>query len=395
MSTLPQNLTNGNTQNLLIAKIAIGSVLDGNAPNGADPAEMGAYATPYAEMARAWQDGGTDAARRVFNACTAQMPELIKLIAGDGALPKRQTAFSAAELLSTQFPDIAWSVPGLIPVGLAFLAGRPKMGKSWLSLQIAAAVGSGGQVLGRKVDAGRVLYLALEDSPRRIQDRLRKQHAGSNAQIDFRFDWQPLTGQGSSDLVTALGTGGYKLIVVDTISRALGRADQMDAADMNVTMGVLQRITLDYNITMLLVDHHRKSNGANADVIDDVMGATSKAAVADAALGIYRERGKTEAVLRVTGRDVEDSETAIKFDPLTGCWQMVGDASGVRTESVQADILTAISELGSKATIKQVADWLRRDKSNTFREIQELVAKGKLTRLEKSGRQVLYKIAEE
>lgn len=383
------------TPNSELARTAIGAILDGQSPNGTNPADLGKWATVYSEMARAWQDGGTEAARRVFNGCAVQSPELIKLIAGVVERPKRQTAFSAAELLSAQFPDIAWSVPGLIPVGLAFLAGRPKMGKSWLSLQIAVAVGSGGMVLGRKVEPGRVLYLALEDSPRRIQDRLRKQHADHTAQIDFRFEWKPLTADGTADLLTALDQDPYKLIVVDTISRALGRADQMDAADMNVTMGVLQRITLDHNITMLLVDHHRKSAGINADVIDDVMGATSKAAVADAALGIYRERGKTDATLRVTGRDVEDSETAIKFDPATGCWQVVGDASSVRTGTVQSAILTAITESGGKATVTQIAKWLDRKKSNVHAEVQELVAKDKLKRLEATGREVFYSIVSE
>ena len=383
------------TQSSELARAAIGAILDGQSPNGTNPADLGKWATVYSEMVRAWQAGGTEAARRVFNGCTVQSPELIKLIAGVVERPKRQTAYSASELLAAQFPDIAWSVPGLIPVGLAFLAGRPKMGKSWLSLQIAVAVGSGGMVLGRKVDPGRVLYLALEDSPRRIQDRLRKQHADARTQIDFRFDWRPLTDDGIADLITALDQVHYRLIVIDTISRALGRADQMDLADMNVTMGVLQRITLDHNITMLLVDHHRKSAGVNADVIDDVMGATSKAAVADAALGIYRERGKTDATLRVTGRDVEDSETAIKFDPATGCWQVVGDASSVKTGTVQSSILTAITERGGQATVTQIAKWLDRKKSNVYAEVQELVAKGKLKRLEQKGKEVFYSIVSE
>lgn len=386
-------MANSKTQDDTIARVAICAILDGQSPNGADPSTMGKWATVYSEMVRAFESGGLKAARQTFNVYTVQCPELIKLIAG--VSEKRQTAYSAAELLAAQFPEIEWSVPGLLPVGLAFLAGRPKMGKSWLALQIAVAVGSGGVVLTRKVDPGRVLYLALEDSPRRIQDRLRKQHADHTAQIDFRFEWKFLTAEGTADLVSALNQTHYKLIVVDTISRALGRADQMDAADMNVTMGTLQRICIDNNITMLLIDHHRKSAGFNADVIDDVMGATSKAAVADVALGIYRERGKTEATLKITGRDVEDSETAMRFDPVTGCWQIVGDASSVRSGTVQSSILTAITESGGKATVTQIAKWLDRKKSNVHAEVQELVAKGKLNRLEQTGKEVFYSIVSE
>jgi hypothetical protein len=58
-----------------------------------------------------------------------------------------KTTWTAAELLATQFPEPRWAVPDLVPVGLSFLAGRPKVGKSWLALQMAIAVGTGGRVL--------------------------------------------------------------------------------------------------------------------------------------------------------------------------------------------------------------------------------------------------------
>ena len=52
------------------------------------------------------------------------------------------------------------------------LAGRPKAGKSWLALNLAEAIANGGKVLGVDVEQGDVLYLALEDNPRRLQQRL-------------------------------------------------------------------------------------------------------------------------------------------------------------------------------------------------------------------------------
>lgn len=384
------------------AKTAISALLAGNAPGTVDLSGMKEYASVYSEMLRAYLDAertqtgsGAAAARQVFNGCVVAMPKLIPLISGTSEREKRRTAYSAAELLAAQFPPIQWAVPGLIPVGLSILAGRPKMGKSWLSLQIAVAVGSGGMVLGRRVDQAKVLYLALEDSERRIQDRLMKQRADAGALIDFRFDWRPLAAEGMNDLATEIDRGGYKLIVIDTISRALGRADQMNQADMNVTMGLLQRITLDRGVTTLLVDHHRKSAGFGGDVIDDVMGATSKAAVADAALGLYRERGERGATLKVTGRDAEDCEIAIEFDKELGCWQPLGDANTVKADSVQAQIMTAIEEMGGRATVKQVADWLKRERSNVYTEVQELANKGKLERMAKVGREVFYSIVDD
>ncbi len=371
------------------ARHAIGNILDGLSPNGADPAHLGGYAECYQEMVRAHAAGGTEAARRVFVAYAERDPAFAALRAAD---PDTKQVWTTADLLTAVFPPPKWSIPGLVPVGLNILAGRPKLGKSWLGLQFAVAVGSGGVALGHIVERGKVLYLALEDNPRRVQDRLRKQQAQPGAAIDFRFEWQPLTGTGTADLLAAIDGHGYTLIVIDTISRALGRADQMDQADMNVTLGALQRVAIEREVAILMVDHHRKSGASGAgDVIDDVMGATSKAGVADNALGLYRKRGEKTATLKVSGRDVDDQEMALGWDAQLFCWQLAGDAAGVKSESVQADIIVALNEMGGAATVTRVANWLNRDKGNIYREMQELVVKGEIRRgATKQGREVVY-----
>lgn len=305
--------------------------------------------------------------------------------------------WSVAALLSTQFPDPVWAVPGLLPAGLVVLAGRPKLGKSWLALQMAVAVGTGGMVLDRKVDQGKVLYLALEDNPRRLQDRLGKQQAPAVTTVDFHFEWPALVergglNRGTEALKTTIAAGGYKLVVIDTISRALGHADQLDQSDMNAAFGALQRMAIENDICLLLVDHHRKSAGGAGDVIDDVMGATSKVGVADAAIGIYRQRGQKEARLKVAGRDVEDQELIIKFDGELFSWQLVGNADDVRADSMAADILLALEEMGGSATVTKLARWLGKQAPNVAREVGELVARGKLIRGEKTGREQPYQL---
>ena len=80
------------------------------------------------------------------------------------------------ELLQTTFPELDWIVPNLLPEGFSILGGRPKVGKSWLAMQISHAVITGGQVFGQKVSKGKVFYLALEDNPRRLHRRMRQQH---------------------------------------------------------------------------------------------------------------------------------------------------------------------------------------------------------------------------
>ena len=51
------------------------------------------------------------------------------------------------------------------------LGGSPKVGKSWMALQLCLAVCDGKGFLGRKTAQAEVLYLALEDGPQRLHSR--------------------------------------------------------------------------------------------------------------------------------------------------------------------------------------------------------------------------------
>ena len=83
--------------------------------------------------------------------------------------------FSAKELNDMHFEPIKYVVPGIIVEGLTLLAGKPKIGKSWLLLHAAIAVARGGFTLGDiHCTEGDVLYCALEDNLRRLQSRMTK-----------------------------------------------------------------------------------------------------------------------------------------------------------------------------------------------------------------------------
>src|SRR5215212_685192 len=85
------------------------------------------------------------------------------------------TTMSATELMRLELPPVKWAVPGVLPEGVAILAGKPKMGKSWLALGLCVAVAAGGRALGKiPVEQGAALYLGLEDQKRRLQRRLKK-----------------------------------------------------------------------------------------------------------------------------------------------------------------------------------------------------------------------------
>jgi predicted HTH transcriptional regulator len=91
--------------------------------------------------------------------------------------------------------------------------------------------------------------------------------------------------------------------------------------------------------------------------------------------------------------------TALEYDAPGPFWpaqgrfwrrQLSGTAAGVKSDSLQAEILEELDELGGEATAADLAKRINRDRSNVRKELLELVAKGAVARCEKVGREVHY-----
>lgn len=304
---------------------------------------------------------------------------------------------SADTILETSWPVPVWAIPNILTAGLGILAGVPKVGKSWLALQIAQAVAAGGRVFGEKVAQGNVLYVALEDSPRRLQDRMAKQGWPKGLAADFitigEFPKQigDLRKGGADKLAAFIQERGYSLVVIDTLARSVG-GDQLDYQQMTRGLTPLQEMAHAKNCCVLLLDHHKKPNGMISDVISDILGSTAKGATADTALGLYRERGKAGAKLAITGRDVEEKTLALTFDRVTGCWQFDGDADALELTDSRQQLLAAIGGLG-KATIPDIVEATGRNKGTLYRVLQDMVTAGLLSTVAGS-RGVVYYIKE-
>ena len=87
--------------------------------------------------------------------------------------------------------------------------------------------------------------------------------------------------------------------------RGAGIADQLDIGQMTNLMGELQWTSISTGATILVLDHYRKALRGGINPVDDLLGATAKAAVADVLMGLYKEQGRRTATLAITGRDIE------------------------------------------------------------------------------------------
>lgn len=273
-----------------------------------------------------------------------------------------RTAWTAAEIMAMDFPEPRWAIPGLVAEGVTLLAGAPKIGKSWLALNISTAVALGGKALG-KVDVlgGDVLYLALEDTPRRLQSRLTKVLANATPpdRLTFAVHCEPLPLGGSERIATWLDAHpDARLVVVDVFARVRGMApNNLSSYDADyLAMRSLKHLADEYGVAIVVVHHTRKAQ--SEDFLDAVSGTNGLAGSADAVLVLRRSRGKAAAELHVTGRDVEEAEYALDFDPRFGIWQMLdGPASDYSLGDTRRAILDYLRK-ASTGTPKQIADAL-------------------------------------
>jgi hypothetical protein len=295
--------------------------------------------------------------------------------------------WSVAELLDTEFPEPKWAIPGIFCEGLSIIGGRPKVGKSWLMLQAAWSVGVGGRFFDQKVERGNVLYLALEDSPRRLKDRIKAMGIGHEANITFVNRWAPLQDKGLSDLVAEFEVIDYRMAIIDTLTRAIPGIDQRkNGAAVGRVFDELQRLALNRSMCLVMVDHTRKPSSFAADPIDDIMHTSEKTAISDAILALYKQQGAS--ILLGRGRDMEDVEYTIKFDPFTHAWQV---ETPELTENFD-DILDTLEVLG-KCQLGEIVKTTGQNRGSVYKRLRRLVELDMVTR-DSIGRNVFYERVE-
>lgn len=324
-------------------------------------------------------NGGADITRQImkYSASTD-----LRALTGGSSEDDILGLLSADHILTQEFPEPIWAIPGLLPVGLAILAGAPKVGKSWLALQFAQSVASGGYALDQKVDKGAVLYLALEDTARRLKTRMNAQKWPRGLCADFMtlgafYDQVgDLRNGGGEKLARRIEARSYRLVVIDTLSRAIF-GDQQDVREMTSWLSPLQEIAHAQSCALVLIDHHRKSSGFEPDAIADILGSTAKGAMADTSLGLYRERGKPGARLAVTGRDVEEKTINLFFDATTSAWQVERGADGLTDQ--RKELLEVLEAIGPAGTA-ELEEATGRNRGNVYKQLAELEKIGKVAR---------------
>lgn len=274
--------------------------------------------------------------------------------------PVTQTldTISATDLQRKDIPPIKFIVDDLLPTGLNILASPPKYGKSWMVLALCLAVATGGRFLGYSTNKCGCLYLALEDSQRRLKSRMNKLLDGKSAPAEFHFATTAY--DMDNGLFDQLGDFLKKhpdtaLIVIDTLQRVRGSVHGREgsyAADYR-EVGALKAFADSHNVAVLLVHHLRKMKD-DGDPFNMISGTNGIMGAADTTMVLTREkRGADHTILSIVGRDVESSDSILQFNKESCYWENLGDSDWFTVQQARRDYQESPVVTTIKGLLKQ------------------------------------------
>lgn len=278
----------------------------------------------------------------------------------------------ADELNSVELENPFYIVENILPTGLALLVSPPKYGKSWYSLDLCISVATGTKFIGFNTIKSDVLYLALEDSNNRLQERMRKVLNGRTPPkgMAMSISAEPLD-HGLIDQLTQYirENPETKLIVIDTFQKIRGSANKGESAYSTDyrECSALKTFADKEKICLLLVHHMRKMRDVS-DTFANISGTAGITGAADTMIVMSKEkREDINTKLSLTGRDVEMQDYQIQFNKTTCRWSLIGTAEEVEKTKV-------IEEYNNNPLIQTIRQLLKQYKEGWSGSASELIS---------------------
>ncbi len=241
-------------------------------------------------------------------------------------MTKKFDIIDGETLIDTYIEPTKFIVEGLIAPGLHILSGAPKIGKSWMAFWLCLQVAKGEPVWKFETSQGTTLYLALEDSLERVQDRL----------TDMTYDAPPslCITLLSESIVTGLEEQirnfvnehpDTNLIIIDTFQKIRSISNDNAYAVDYKDVGFLKRIADELKIAIILIHHIRKEY--HDDPVSMVSGTNGITGAADSVFVLKKSKRNSEnATLCCTGRDIAYRELELHFESEGKVWNLIKDS---------------------------------------------------------------------
>ena len=236
------------------------------------------------------------------------------------------TVIDGETLMDKRLPPAKFCVESLIPRGLCILGGAPKVGKSWFVLDLCVHIARGEPLWEFPVTKGEVLYFCLEDSERRIQERLNivtddvppgLYFATGNTSIESGLcDFIRKFKQEHPDVT---------FVAIDTFQLIRAQSSEISYSNDYAELQPLRLLAAELDITLLLVHHLRKTG--DKDPVNKLSGSTAIAGAVDAIFVLEKfERIEKAASLYASGRDIRDLTVYLKMNPDNCRWELITDS---------------------------------------------------------------------
>lgn len=256
---------------------------------------------------------------------------------------------SLSELLKLEVSQPQWLVKSLFPSqGVAIIAGKPGIGKSWMSMDLAIAVARGEAWLGKfETCQSTVGYIDLESSPQMLRDRFRMllNARGVNGDLGVSFLVGPDLSFNSSDSLSKLDNWLTEtkpgLIVIDCLVRS-HVSDENSATDMAKVFGKIKGLVRKHECLFVIADHHRKPGEQEASADTMLRGSSEKLAFADCLVSL-RSDGKNivfEHSKARQGKAVDSFVLCLEDHGEDKIWlRVVGDRAALKKQETDDAIL--------------------------------------------------------
>lgn len=221
---------------------------------------------------------------------------------------------NADNLLYTTLTESEFIVDEILPVGLHIFCGAPKVGKSWLMLDLCIKVSKGEELWGLKTNKCDVLYLALEDTHQRLQKRLFKLTDDIDSNFHIAIESNTITNGLVIQLENAIKQyPNIRLVVIDTLQKVRKQNNDINYSADYGEMSTLKEFADKNKLAIILVHHLRKQD--DSDVFNKISGTTGIMGSSDTTFILEKKsRDDSVATLFVTGRDVEYQTFTLRFE---------------------------------------------------------------------------------
>ena len=279
-------------------------------------------------------------------------------------MSKKIKTINGSELLEMDLPPINFVVENFLPQGFHILAGTPKVGKSWLLLSLCLQVSKGESFWNLPTKQGSVLYLCLEDSVNRIQQRLLELTENAPENLHFATHSESLSGGVIEQIETFIAEhSDTVLIVIDTLQKIRDGASEgsVYTADYK-DISMLKEIADKYSVTVLGVQHLRKQPNSDPHLM--VSGSTGLIGAADGSYILKKDDPlDTKAKLFIRGRDIEENIFSLEFSKDSCQWEFISsetpDEEDLKTDTTMCSLIEFIqAENSFQGTASELADKL-------------------------------------